>query len=41
MKTAERPNLRVDFDRLWSSLMELGQVGGTEKVASAASPSPI
>jgi len=31
MKSAERPNLRVDFDRLWSSLMELGQIGGTEK----------
>uniref|UniRef100_UPI0038F76B35 hypothetical protein n=1 Tax=Streptomyces scabiei TaxID=1930 RepID=UPI0038F76B35 len=24
MKPADRPNLRVDFDRLWSSLMELG-----------------
>jgi beta-ureidopropionase / N-carbamoyl-L-amino-acid hydrolase len=31
MKAADRPNLRVDFDRLWSSLMELGQIGGTEK----------
>ena len=26
-----RPNLSVDHDRLWSSLMELGQIGGTEK----------
>ncbi|OJU38039.1 MAG: Zn-dependent hydrolase [Alphaproteobacteria bacterium 65-37] len=26
-----RANLRVDFDRLWASLMELGQIGGTEK----------
>jgi beta-ureidopropionase / N-carbamoyl-L-amino-acid hydrolase len=26
-----KANLRVDFDRLWSSLMELGQIGGTEK----------
>ncbi len=31
MTTADRPNLRVDHDRLWSSLMELGQIGGTEK----------
>ncbi len=31
MKAAERPNLRVDFGRLWSSLMELGEIGGTEK----------
>ena len=30
MKTAET-NLRIDADRLWSSLMELGQIGGTEK----------
>jgi len=26
-----RPNLRVDADRLWSSLMELAKIGGTEK----------
>ena len=31
MKTADRPNLKIDSDRLWSSLMELGQIGGTEK----------
>src|SRR3981189_2891299 len=31
MKVADRPNLKVDSDRLWSSLMELGQIGGTEK----------
>ena len=31
MTTADRPNLRIDADRLWSSLMELGQIGGTEK----------
>ena len=31
MTTADRPNLRIDPDRLWSSLMELGQIGGTEK----------
>ena len=28
---ADRPNLLIDPDRLWSSLMELGQIGGTEK----------
>ena len=31
MNASDRPNLRVDPDRLWSSLMELGQIGGTEK----------
>src|SRR5829696_10457227 len=31
MKTADRPNLRIDSDRLWSSLMELAEIGGTEK----------
>jgi len=31
MKAADRPNLRIDSDRLWSSLMELAQIGGTEK----------
>ena len=31
MKTADRPNLKIDSDRLWSSLMEVGQIGGTEK----------
>ena len=31
MKVADRPNLKVDSDRLWSSLMELAQIGGTEK----------
>jgi len=28
MTAADRPNLRIDADRLWSSLMELGQIGG-------------
>src|SRR3979490_913719 len=31
MKAADRPNLRIDSDRLWSSLMELAEIGGTEK----------
>ena len=31
MKTADRPNLSIDPDRLWSSLMELAEIGGTEK----------
>ena len=31
MKTADRPNLKIDSDRLWSSLMELAEIGGTEK----------
>ena len=31
MTATDRPNLRVDPDRLWSSLMELAQIGGTEK----------
>ena len=31
MKAADRPNLRIDSDRLWSSLMELAQIGATEK----------
>ena len=28
---ADQPNLRIDADRLWSSLMELAQIGGTDK----------
>src|SRR3990167_11115018 len=31
MKIADRPNLRIDPDRLWSSLMELAEIGSTEK----------
>src|SRR5260370_37515698 len=31
MKAADRPNLRIDSDRLWSSLMEVAEIGGTEK----------
>src|SRR3954466_1220937 len=31
MTTADRPNLRIDADRLWLSLMELAEIGGTEK----------
>ena len=31
MKPTDRPNLSIDADRLWSSLMELAQIGGTEK----------
>src|SRR5215467_8831585 len=31
MKPADRPNLKIDPDRLWSSLMELAEIGGTEK----------
>ncbi len=31
MAAADRPNLRIDADRLWSSLMELAKIGGTEK----------
>src|SRR3984957_1753274 len=31
MKAADRPNLKIDSDRLWSSLMELAEIGGTEK----------
>ncbi len=31
MSSGDRPNLRIDADRLWSSLMELAQIGGTEK----------
>src|SRR4030081_3215038 len=31
MKAADRPNLRIDSDRLWSSLIELAEIGGTEK----------
>src|SRR5262245_37811570 len=31
MNTADQPNLRIDSDRLWSSLMELAKIGGTEK----------
>jgi beta-ureidopropionase / N-carbamoyl-L-amino-acid hydrolase len=41
MKAIDRPNLHVDSDRLWSSLMELAQIGGTRRAASAASRSPI
>src|SRR3984885_9274479 len=29
--TSADTNLRIDADRLWSSLMEMGQIGGTEK----------
>src|ERR1700750_3430257 len=29
--TSDRPNLRIDADRLWVSLMELAKIGGTEK----------
>jgi len=29
--TSDRPNLRIDSDRLWGSLMELAQIGATEK----------
>jgi N-carbamoyl-L-amino-acid hydrolase len=29
--TSDRPNLRIDADRLWGSLMELAQIGATEK----------
>src|SRR4029453_599884 len=31
MKSSDRPNLKIDSDRLWSSLMELAEIGGTEK----------
>ncbi|HYX02409.1 MAG TPA: M20/M25/M40 family metallo-hydrolase, partial [Reyranella sp.] len=31
MKSADQPNLRIDSDRLWSSLMELARIGGTKK----------
>src|SRR3977135_2871166 len=31
MKSTDRPNLRIDSDRLWSSLIELAEIGGTEK----------
>ena len=31
MAAADRPNLRIDADRLWSSLMELAKIGGTAK----------
>jgi len=31
MKASDRPNLKVDHDRLWGSLMELAKIGGTEK----------
>src|SRR5258708_16349019 len=31
MKAADRPNLRIDSDRLWSSWMELAEIGGREK----------
>ena len=29
--TSDRPNLRIDADRLWGSLMELARIGATEK----------
>jgi beta-ureidopropionase / N-carbamoyl-L-amino-acid hydrolase len=35
MKATDRPNLHIDSDRLWSSLMELTQIGGTEKGGAA------
>ena len=31
MKATDGANLRIDTDRLWSSLMELARIGGTEK----------
>jgi beta-ureidopropionase / N-carbamoyl-L-amino-acid hydrolase len=31
MKPSDRPNLRIDSDGLWSSPMELAEIGGTEK----------
>jgi len=31
MSPADRPNFRIDSERLWSSLMELARIGGTEK----------
>lgn len=31
-------HLRIDGERLWQSLMDLGQIGATPKAASAASP---
>ena len=31
MRAADRPNLRIDSERLWSSLMELAEIGGTAK----------
>jgi len=31
MAIADRPNLRIDADRLWSSLMELARIGATDK----------
>ena len=31
MNPAERPNLSIDCERLWSSLMELAEIGGTQK----------
>src|SRR5579885_168816 len=31
MQTTDRPNLRIDADRLWLSLMELARIGATEK----------
>ena len=31
MAIADRPNLRIDSDRLWSSLMELARIGATDK----------
>ncbi|MFO1082398.1 MAG: Zn-dependent hydrolase [Reyranellaceae bacterium] len=31
MTRADRPNLRIDADRLWDSLMELARIGGTDK----------
>ena len=31
MAIGDRPNLRIDSDRLWSSLMELARIGATDK----------
>jgi len=31
MAIADRPNLRIDSDRLWASLMELARIGATDK----------
>jgi len=31
MKAADQANLRIDSDRLWSSLMALAEIGGTAK----------
>ncbi len=31
---ALRPNLAIDGERLWSSLMEMAKIGGTPKAAA-------